>query len=63
MIIRVESHGTIVLLRPIDDEAQAWLDESLASDAQFLGNAVAVEPRYVLPILQGFQADGGTLTR
>jgi len=61
MKIEVQNEGTIVLLRPLDMEAEEWFDEHLDPDRQSFGKAVAVEPRYVADILEGFKADGGEI--
>lgn len=58
----VENHGSIVLLRPNTPEASAWIDENCATESwQFLGTALAVEPRCVEPIVEGLQAEGFTV--
>ena len=55
--VRVEKHGSIVLLRPLTNGGKSWLDENIPDDAQMLGNAVACEPRYVDAIVAGMIAD------
>ena len=39
-------HGSIVLVKPENDDARQWLDDSVQSDAQYMGGALVVEPRY-----------------
>lgn len=63
--VRVENHGTIVLLHPCTDAARQWFDEHLTSDEdqfadapQFYGEAVAAEPRYVANLIDGMETDG-----
>lgn len=56
--IWVEDHFSLVLLRPYSDEADAWISENVADDAQFWAGALVVEPRYVDGILTGMQNDG-----
>lgn len=58
MDVRVENHGSVVLLRPLTDAATNWMEDHLPADAQRWGNAVVVEPRYAQPILDGMVADG-----
>lgn len=58
MDVKVEHHGSLYLLRPVSEAGQQWLDENIEPDAQRLGNAVAVEPRYVWPIVDGMRNDG-----
>ena len=56
--IRVENHGSLFLLRPRTKRAACWLDEVIAEDAQYWGDAVVVEPRYVAEIVNGAREDG-----
>lgn len=56
--VRVENHGSIVLLRPITVTGQDWLDGRIDPDAQTWGGAVVVEPRHVNDIVVGMVADG-----
>ncbi len=53
-----ENHGSIFLLRPLSQPAQSWIEENLPSDAQWFGNGVVVEHRYIWAILEGIQNDG-----
>lgn len=55
---RCENHGSVFLLYPLTTSAHSWVAENLPSDAQWFGNAVAIECRYVWPILEGIQNDG-----
>ena len=58
MRIRIENHGSLYLARPLDSEAVDWLHESAPEEAQFLGNALAIEPRYVDGFCQAARAAG-----
>ena len=60
---RCESHGSIFLLRPLSESAKIWIEENLSSDAQWFGDAVVVEHRYIWPILEGIQNDGLVVAR
>ena len=61
--VEVENHGSVVLLRPITPEAKDWIEENCATESwQFMGTALAVEPRYVSPILAGLREDGFTVS-
>jgi hypothetical protein len=51
-------HGTIFLLRPITDSAQAWVDEHLPEDVTWFCGAVVVEHCYIGAIVEGAIADG-----
>jgi hypothetical protein len=43
---------------PLSQSARSWIEENLPSDAQWFGSAVAIEHRYIWPILEGIQNDG-----
>jgi hypothetical protein len=53
---RVEGHGSVVLVRPLTDDACAWLTEH--TDGTWFGNALAVEPRYVCNLVAGMREHG-----
>ena len=55
---RCENHGSLFLLFPLTESAQSWIEERLPSDAQWFGNGVVIEHRYIWPILEGIQNDG-----
>lgn len=54
----VLNEGTIFLLIPLTDAASTWVDEHLPEDAQWFGNGVVVEHRYIADIVQGIVNDG-----
>lgn len=56
--IRVENHGSLFLLRPLNDNAVAWLVQGVDDGAQFFGGALVVEPRYVADIVNGAREAG-----
>ena len=58
---RLTNHGTIFLLLPLNATAEDWLTEHISEDAQYLGNAVAIEHRFVADITTGIEADGLTI--
>jgi hypothetical protein len=60
---RCENHGSLFLLFPLSHSAQSWIEEHLPSDAQWFGNAVAIEHRYIWAILEGIQNDGLAVSR
>ena len=60
---RCENHGSIFLLYPLNLSAQSWIDEHLPSDAQWFGQAVAVEHRYIWSILDAIQSDALVVAR
>lgn len=61
--IEVSNHGTIYLIQPLTPTARAWLADNVGPEAQYLGTALAVEPRYAGPLLEGMAGDGLTLGR
>ena len=54
----IEGGGTIYLLRPLTPAGFAWIEEHIPEDAQRLGNAIAVEHRFIGAIAEGIMADG-----
>jgi hypothetical protein len=56
--IRVDSHGSIILLHPATETAADWLRDHVAEDAQWWAGALVVEPRYVEDIVNGAREDG-----
>lgn len=57
----VEVHGqrgdTVFLFRPITEAARQWIEENVQADAQWFGNGLAVEHRYVEDLINGMLAD------
>jgi fructose-1-phosphate kinase PfkB-like protein len=53
--------GSVYLLRPNTEEAEAWVEEHIPEDAMMMGNAIAVEHRYIADIVVGIQNDGLTV--
>jgi hypothetical protein len=60
---RCENHGSLLLLYPLTQSAQSWIEQHLFKDAQWFADAVVVEHRYVWAILDGIQNDGLTVSR
>lgn len=48
----VQGHGSLVLLWPQNDAAKTWISEYVDVQ-QTWGNGIAVEPRYLSPIVEG----------
>jgi hypothetical protein len=58
---QLENHGSLFLLRPLNSTARDWMGDHLPMDnpeAQFWGDAIVIEPRYVAPIVDGIIGDG-----
>jgi hypothetical protein len=53
-------HGSITVLLPLTEAAQAWVDEHIAQndETQYWGGGIVIEPRYVQPILAAIVAEG-----
>lgn len=49
----IADHGSIVLVTPITDECRIFLEDHTGEEAQWFGPALAVEPRYVGPLVEG----------
>ena len=56
---------SVFLVIPITEEAHAWLKEisEYIEDAQFLGNNLAVEHRYILSFIDTIKEAGHTVGR
>ena len=55
---QVENHGSIFLLRPLTEAADDWVGQHIPDDAMWFGLAVAVEHRFIAPIIEGIASDG-----
>lgn len=60
MDFEILNGGSVFLLIPNTEAAQAWVDENIPEDAPTLGGGIGVEARYLGDILQGIQDDGLT---
>lgn len=57
--VRIEPHGSVVLVRPLSDEARAWVDENVQLEGwQWFGGAFACDPRYVDNLCGGLREAG-----
>ena len=45
--LRVENHGSIFLLRSRTEVGETFIEDHAPEDAQYFGDALVVEPRYV----------------
>jgi hypothetical protein len=54
----ISGGGTVYLLHPLTDKAHEWVAEYLPADSFRLGEAVAVEWRYIGHIVGAAIADG-----
>lgn len=53
--------GSVVLLTPITGRAEEWAEANLPDDAPMMGGSVAIECRFVGPIIEGILNDGLTV--
>jgi hypothetical protein len=53
--------GSVFILIPNTEEANAWVADNLPAELLFLGNGIAVEHRYIAEIVAGIQNDGLTI--
>jgi hypothetical protein len=53
----IETHGSIILIRPLKKGAREWIDEKVAWE-QCFGGAIVCEPRYVEDIVRGLIDEG-----
>ena len=51
-------HGPVILVRPTNEEARAWLKEVTPEDATWWVGAIAVEPRYLPALIEGIIEEG-----
>jgi hypothetical protein len=60
--VSVVDHGSIIVLTPVSEAGQAWMDENLHPDAwQWIGPGLALDRRIADYIVQGMEADGLSL--
>jgi hypothetical protein len=57
----VSGAGSVYLIHPLNDDARTHLLRVVGEEAQFLGNAVAVEHRYVEQFAAALVEDGFTV--
>lgn len=55
----VMNHGSVVMFKPVSDQAKAWRDENIpVEDWAWLGEAFACEHRYAGNLVEGIIGDG-----
>jgi hypothetical protein len=50
---RVENHGTLFLVRPLNEGIREHLEENVSEEARWFGGALVVEHRYVANLVSG----------
>ena len=53
----VENHGTMFLLRPLSEDAHAWLADNLLA-AEYFGDAVIIDHRYIQDVVEQIRLEG-----
>jgi hypothetical protein len=56
--VSIENHFSLFLFRLNTQAASDWVSENVQPDAQFLGDALVVEPRYARELAVGMVAGG-----
>ena len=57
--LSIENHGSVVLVRPVSGAGREWIEEHVYSEGwQWFGDALAVEPRCVVALVEGAVNDG-----
>ena len=57
--VRVTGAGsTLLLFHPLSPEAKTWMKEHIEEEAHYLGDALAVEPRYAENIVCAMRRAG-----
>ena len=56
---RIENHGSICLVHPLNASGRAWMEENIGATNGFQPYfpTVVIEPRYLADILAGIRAD------
>lgn len=61
--LNFSDHGSIILMYVGTDTGQDWVDENIGyEDIICWGDGIAIEARYVGPIIEGAIADGLDVT-
>ena len=58
--VLLQSHGSILIFWPRTERAKAWFNCNIF-EAQYWGEGIVCEPRYVSGIVEGLEADGFTV--
>jgi hypothetical protein len=56
--IRVDAHGTVVLLTPLTETARQWIDDNVEVEPwQRFGDVIAVDPRCIEGLIASAMED------
>lgn len=56
--LQLVNYGTVGLVHPKTHAGRIWLRETAPEEAQFMGSALAFEPRYYAGIVEAAEAEG-----
>ena len=56
-LLTIEDHGSVALVRPLTDVMHDWLHLHTGDEAQWFGNALVVEPRFLECLIAGIRED------
>jgi hypothetical protein len=57
----ISGGGTVYLITPLNDEAKQNLVDNVSDEAQWLGNSLAVEHRYIESLVEQLKSEGWTV--
>lgn len=57
VLVEAGARGSIVLVTPLTDRAREWIAENVSGETTWLGDALAVEPRYAYDLVDGMRAE------
>jgi hypothetical protein len=60
--VRITNHHSLILVLPLTDAASEWIRDNVDPDAQWFGQSLVVEPRYLADLCAGMQGDGLTIS-
>ena len=61
---QIADHGTVISIRPLNDAARQWLDETVVSEPwQWVQGALCVEARFARDLLKEIEEAGFEIIR
>jgi hypothetical protein len=54
----VSGGGSLFILTPLNSDARQHLEENISEEAQWWAGGVAVEHRYIQPLVENLRAEG-----
>ena len=56
--VEISGSGTVYLVKPVTERAEQWIQDNVAGETTYLGDALAVEHRYIFDLAEGMAEDG-----